>query len=149
MLKTENLDSQGWMGIGLYMILGILSNTHIYLFHKKVIFMTSKKWIMTMLLILALAGCSNLKKQGDVVGGISDKEALKVAKEKTEITKVESEELKNLEVDLDKFFDDPKLMEKSHCPVYWIIKGADKKGESLTVYVNYKKPSIYYVKNER
>ncbi|AGB17967.1 hypothetical protein [Thermoanaerobacterium thermosaccharolyticum] len=82
-------------------------------------------------------------------GGISDKEALKVAKEKTEITKVESEELKNLEVDLDKFFDDPKLMEKSPCPVYWIIKGIDKEGKSLIVYVNYKKPSIYYVKNER
>ncbi|WHE07390.1 hypothetical protein PGH24_01090 [Thermoanaerobacterium thermosaccharolyticum] len=111
--------------------------------------MISKKWIMTMLLILALTGCSNLEKQGDVVGGISDKEALKVAKEKAEITKVKSKELKNLEVDLDKFFDDPKLMEKSPCPVYWIIKGVDKKGKSLTVYVNYKKPSIYYVKNER
>ncbi|TCW42619.1 hypothetical protein EDC21_101238 [Thermohydrogenium kirishiense] len=111
--------------------------------------MISKKWIMTMLLILALAGCSNLKKQGDVVGGISDKEALKVAKEKTEITKVESEELKNLEVDLNKFFGDPKLMKKSPCPVYWIIKGIDKEGKSLTVYVNYKKPGIYYIKNER
>ncbi|MEG6568052.1 hypothetical protein V6B95_13950 [Thermoanaerobacterium saccharolyticum] len=111
--------------------------------------MISKKWIMTMLLILALTGCSNLKKQGDVVGGISDNEALKVAKEKAEITKVKSEELKNLEVDLDKFFDDPKLMEKSPCPVYWIIKGIDKEGKSLTVYVNYKKPDIYYIKNER
>lgn len=99
-----------------------------------------------MLLISTLAGCSNM---GDVVGGISDNEALKIAKEKAKITKVESEELKNLEVDLDKFFDDPKLMEKSPCSVYWIIKGVDKKGKSLTAYVNYKKPDIYYVKNER
>lgn len=110
--------------------------------------MILKKWIMTILLILALTGCSNIKKQGDAVGGISDKEALKVAKEKVKITKVKSEELKNLEVDLDKFFDDPKLMEKSSCSVYWIIKGIDKEGKSLTVYVNYKKSSIYYVKNE-
>ncbi|MBP2072298.1 hypothetical protein J2Z80_003025, partial [Thermoanaerobacterium butyriciformans] len=29
--------------------------------------MISKKWIMTILLISALTGCSNLEKQGDVV----------------------------------------------------------------------------------
>lgn len=125
------------------------SNMQIYLFHKEVIFVTSKRWVMTVLLILALTGCSNLKKQGDVVGGISDNKALKVAKKKSEITKIKSKELKNLDVDLDKFFHDPKLMEKSPCSVYWIIKGVDKKGKSLTVYVNYKKPSIYYIKNER
>ncbi len=126
-------------------------NMRIYLFHEEGGIMISKKWIISiisMLLILVLTGCSNPNKQEDVVGGISDKEALKVAREKVGITEVKSKELKALEVDLNKFFGDPKLADKSPCPVYWIIKGVDKEGKSLTVYVNYKNSSIYYVKNE-